>query len=51
MSTHPFIIYVTLCLYYRFLCSITCLCFGVPLHALNLMSLILVTFNYPVSDD
>ena len=48
MSTHPFIIYVILYLYCRFLCSITCLCcckhkcFGVPLHVLKLMSLILV---------
>ena len=42
---------------YRFLCSITCLCcckrkcFGVPLHVLKLMSLILVQLNCPVRDD
>ena len=57
MSTHPFIIYVILYLYYRFLCGITCLCcckrkcFGVPLQALKLMSLILVKLNCPVGDD
>ena len=45
MSTQPFIIYLTLCLYYRFLCSITCHCFGVPLHVLKLMSLTLVKLN------
>ena len=51
MSTHPFIIYVILYLHYRFVCSITCLCcckrkcFGVPLHVLKLMSLILVKLN------
>ena len=55
MRTHPFIIYVILYLYDRSvfsLCSITCLCcgkrrcFGVPLHVLKLMSLILVKFNH-----
>ena len=50
-----FIIYVILYLYYRFLCSITCLCcckrkcFGVSLHVLKLMSLILINLNCPVT--
>ena len=54
---NPFIIYVILYLYYRFLCSITCLCccrrkyFGVSLHLLKLMSLILVKLNCPVRND
>ena len=49
--------YVILYLYYRLLCGITCLCcckrkcFGVPLHVLKLMSLILVKLNCPVRDD
>ena len=52
MSTHPFIIYVTLYLYYRFLCSIAFLCCckhkcsGVPLiYVLKLMSLVLVKLD------
>ena len=57
MSTPPFIAYVILYLYHRFLCSITCLCckrkkfFGVHLHVLKLTSLILVKLNCPVRDD
>ena len=57
MSTHAFIIYVILYLNYRFLYSIICLCcckcksFGVLLHVLKLMSLILVKLNCPVRDD
>ena len=54
MSTYPFIIYVILYLYYRFLCSICCCkrkCLCVPLHVLKLMSLILVKLNCPVRDD
>ena len=55
MSTYLFIIYVILCLYYWFLWSITslccCKCFGLPLHVLKLMSLILVKLNCPVRDD
>ena len=48
---------VILYLYYRVLCSTTCLCcckrrcFGVPLHVLKLMSLISVMLNCPVWDD
>ena len=44
-------------LYYRFVCSITCLCcckckyFGVPLYVFKLMSFILVKLNCPVRDD
>ena len=57
MSMHPFMIYVILYLYYRFLCSISSLCcckrkrFGIPLGVLKLMSLILVKLNCPVRDD
>ena len=41
----------------QILCSITCICcckhkcFGVPLHVLKLMSLILRKLNCPVRDD
>ena len=54
---HPFIIYVILYLYYRFLCSITCLCCckyvcsGLPLLVLKLTSLTLVKLNHPVRGD
>ena len=56
MSMHPFIIYAILYLYYRFWCSITCLCckrkcFGVRLHVLKLMSFTVVKLNCPVRDD
>ena len=53
-----FLIYVILYLYFCVcVCSITCLCcckrkcFGIPLHVLKLMSLILVQLNCPVKDD
>ena len=57
MSTQPFVIYVILYLYYRFLCSISSLrcckrkCFGIPLRVLKLISLLLVKLKCPMRDD